>query len=316
MGRYLERAENYARFVSVNINLSMDLPTGLKAQWQPLIIATGDDELYQSTGRGYSREEALFFLVFDLDNPNSIRSTISKGRENARVVRENLSKETWEILNGMYHFTNDAAKKEVWWQANPYDFFDGIKSRSRMLYGHVTNTGLRDEGWYFLNLGTLVERADMTSRILDLKYHVLLPSVDSVGSPLDILHWTALLKSVGGYNAYRRLNGPLTPDGVVQFLVLEMQFPRSIAYCTRLAERFLRKISGTGRGDGFSNQAEKLVGSLRADLEFMDVSDVIQHGLHEYLDKSQRKFIEITNAIHQEYFKIQDNFTFQNQIQE
>lgn len=314
LGRYLERAENYARFIDVNFNLMLDLPGDLKEQWEPLVMATGDKALYQSSNQSYDMQEVIYFLAFNEENPNSLISSISKARENARMVRENLSKETWEKLNETYHFVKKASENKTWKKEDPRSFFESVKSQILLLYGIADSTVARTEGWYFRQLGQYLERADKTSRILDVKYHILLPSPKEVGSPLDFLHWMALLKSVTAFNTYRRLYGNIDPSGVVEFLVLNKYFPRSVFFCLKEAEQSLFKISGTN-GYGYSNSAEKSMGELRSKLEFDDVNDIIATGLHEYLEHLQVKINHISNQINDNYFQIKDNFVSQTMEQ-
>jgi uncharacterized alpha-E superfamily protein len=316
LGRYAERAENYSRFIDVNFNLSIDLPPGLKEQWDPLIAATGDKahflELY---GDNPSRENAINFLGFDSRNPNSIISTVKMARENARIVRENIPNDTWEVLNDLHHFVQNAYKRKIWKKEDPKDCFKRIKNKLQLLNGIANDTIPRTQGWYFTKTGQYLERADKTSRILDVKYHFLLPSVDDVGSPLDFLHWNALLKSVSGFNAYRRIYGRINPTAIVEYLVLNRYFPRSILFCLMGAENCLHEISGEQRG--YSNPAEKAIGNLRSDLEFADVNDVFQSGLHEFLDRMQIRINKISEEVHTQYFRIRSNFTpeLQNQTQ-
>ena len=315
LGRYAERAENYARFIDVNINLMLDLPPGMKEQWKPLVKTTGDYEHYLSKHKDFSRESAIHFLAFDRENANSIISSIQFARENARIVRENLANETWQNLNDLYHYVNNSLKRKVWLKEDASKFFQKVKQGVQLLYGLSYNTAPRMQGWYFSQIGQLLERADKTSRILDVKYHTLLPSVEEVGSPLDFLHWAALLKSVSGFNAYRKCYGKIEPASIVEYLVLDKYFPRSILYCLTTAELNLHEISGSAGRSGYSNPAEKALGNLRSQLEFADVNDVINFGLHEYMDQLQAKLNEISGAIHNQYFKIRPNFMAQNQTQ-
>jgi uncharacterized alpha-E superfamily protein len=307
LGRYLERAENYARFIDVNFNLMQDLPLDLKEQWKPLVAATGDHELYLKKYQGYERHQVMFFLTFDLDNPNCMLSAVNRARENARIIRENLSKETWEKVNELYYMLQNGLEKKVWKKEDPRQFYETVKNQILLIYGLADATVARTEGWYFRQLGQLLERADKTSRILDVKYHILLPSPIEVGSPLDFLHWMALLKSVTGFNTYRRLYGNIDPSGVVEFLVLNKYFPRSIYYCLKEAERCLHNISGNA-ADGFKNSAEKAIGEMRSRLEYSDVDDIISVGLHEYLDALQLKINHISDLIDSNYFRLKDNF--------
>lgn len=308
LGRYLERAENYARFIDVNFNLMQDLPMDLKEQWQPLVAATGDLDVYRSKYKDYERHQVMYFLVFDPDNPNSMLSAVTKARENARIIRENLSKETWEKANELYYMLQTGLEKKVWKKEDPRQFFEMVKNQILLLYGLADATVARTEGWYFRQLGQMLERADKTSRILDVKYHILLPSPNEVGTPLDFLHWTALLKSVTGFNTYRRLYGNIDPSGVVEFLVLNKYFPRSIYYCLKEAERFLHSISDNS-GDGFKNSAEKAIGEMRSRLEYSEVDDIISVGLHEYLDGLQLKINHISDLISENFFQLKVNFS-------
>lgn len=314
LGRYLERAENYARFIDVNFNLMLDLPGDLKEQWEPLIMATGDHELYAAKNSTYGMQEVIYFLAFDLENPNSLISSVTNARENARIIRENLTKETWEKLNETYHFVKRGSESKEWKKEDPRVFFESVKCQILLLYGLADSTVARTEAWYFRQLGQYLERADKTSRILDVKYHILLPSPQEIGSPLDFLHWMALLKSVSAFNTYRRLYGNINPSGVVEFLVLNKYFPRSVFFCLKEAEQCLFKISGSN-GTGYSNSAEKTMGELRSRLEYDDVNDIISVGLHEYLESLQNKLNNISQKINDNYFQIKDNFASQTMQQ-
>ena len=314
MGRYTERVENYARFIDVNFNLSIDLPPGVKEQWAPLVATTGDDELYRSIhGANHSRECVMHFLAFDNRNLNAIISSVGKARENARIVRENIPKETWEVLNELYFFMKDAVERKIWKSEDPRECFREIRNQVQLLNGIADANIPKTQEWYFSRLGQFLERADKTSRILDVKYHYLLPSVAEVGSPLDFLQWTALLKSVSGYNSFRREYGKITPRDVVEYMVFNRYFPRSILYCLMAAEDCLHEISESQRG--YSNPPEKKMGNLRSELEFADIDDLFAHGLHEYMDKLQSRINTISAAVHQQYFKIQPNFPQQAQNQ-
>jgi uncharacterized alpha-E superfamily protein len=314
LGRYLERAENYARFIDVNFNLMQDLPMDLKEQWGPLVAATGDLELYKKKNEGFERHQVMFFLTFDTDNPNSMLNAVKNSRENARIIRENLSKETWEKVNELYYMMQKGLEKKVWKKEDPRQFYEQVKNQILLLYGLADATVARTEGWYFRQLGQLLERADKTSRILDVKYHILLPSIYEVGSPMDFLHWMALLKSVTGFNTYRRLYGTIDPSGVVEFMVLNKYFPRSIYYCIKEAERCLHCISGNNT-DGFNTSAEKAMGEMRSRMEYSEVDDIISVGLHEYLDTVQLKINHISDLIDINYFRVKENNVTQSQSQ-
>ncbi|QSE96645.1 alpha-E domain-containing protein [Fulvivirga lutea] len=315
LGRYTERAENYARFIDVNFNLSLDLPPGIEEQWDPLIQATAGMEQYTELfGDKKTRSNAIYFLAFDERNPNSIISSVTFARENARIVRENIPRETWEVLNELHYYVQEAYSQKIWKKEDPKHCFKHIKNQIQLLNGIAYDNVPRTQGWYFSQLGKYMERADKTSRILDVKYHFLLPSVADVGSPLDFLHWVALLKSVSAFNSYRRLYGNIKPDLIVNYLVLNRYFPRSVLFCLIEVEECLHAISESKHG--FSNAAEKAIGSLRSDLEFADINDIFDIGLHEYLDQLQLRLNSISDSIYDQYFKIQPNFTEQFQTQE
>ncbi len=315
LGRYLERAENYARFMDVNFNLMLDLPKDQKEQWLPLVQATGDNNEFQKLYEGVNKNDIINYMAFDLRNPNSIISCVSKARENAREVRENVIKETWEKLNELYHYVNSMANSMDWIEGDPIPFFTGVKEHIMLINGIGYATVARSEGWYFRLLGTFLERADKTSRIVDVKYHIILPTPTLVGTPIDYLHWSALLKSVSGFNTYRRMYGTLEASKVVDFLILNRKFPRSVFYSILEAEDCLRNISGNN-SRGFTNEAEKSIGELRSRLEFTSVEEIIEFGLHQYMDDLQIKIIDISNKVNDAFFQVKNNFAYQINIEE
>ena len=314
LGRYVERAENYARFIDVNYNLSIDLPPEFREQWPPLIAATGDMEFYEElNGNNYNRESVIFFLAYDPRNPSAIISTVRLARENARIVREVIPREIWEVLNELHYYIQDVARERLWEKENPMVHMIHIKKLIQQLNGIGYDNIPRNHGWYFTKMGQHLERADMTSRILDVKYHILLPSLDQVGSPLDYLHWNALLKSVSAFNSYRQVYHRIEPHKIVEYLILDKEFPRSIFYCLNIVEKCMKDISLSNRG--FSNPPEKAIGNLRSKLEFADVNDIFDVGLHEYLDELQISFNKISEAVYHQYFKIEPNYSIADQEQ-
>jgi uncharacterized alpha-E superfamily protein len=315
IGRYLERAENYARFMDVNFNLMLDLPKDQKEQWLPLIQVTGDIEMFKSKYEGYNKHDVINFMAFDEENPSSIISCISKARENAREIRENIIKETWEKLNELYHYVKTISNSDEWKEGDPIPFFTEVKEYIMLINGIGYATVARTEGWYFRLLGSYLERADKTSRIVDVKYHILLPTPTLVGTPLDYLHWSAMLKSVSGFSTYRRLYGNLEAAKVVDFLLLNRKFPRSVFHCIVEAEDCLRNISGNN-SRGFTNLSEKSIGELRSKLEFTTVEEIIDFGLHQYIDELQSKIINISNEVNDTFFQLKNNFVSQNLIEQ
>ncbi|MFB6341008.1 alpha-E domain-containing protein [Saccharicrinis sp. FJH62] len=304
MNRYIERADNYARFLDVNFNLSLDLPPDISEQWQPLVATTGDWELYKSLHSKPVKNKVIYFLGFDENNPNSILNTITSARENARSVRPDITKEIWQQINNLYYLVKDEKEKKRWQKNDPRSFFNEIKKGCQLLNGIFDTTLSRNEGWHFGKIGQLIERADKTSRVLDVKYHMLLPKLEEVGSPFDLIQWTALLKSVSAFDMYRKQYGKLTPFHISEFLILDDAFPRSILYCLDKAEKSLNVI--TGSTTGYSNKAEKQIGILKSQLEYADINDIFKTGLHEYLDNFQVKLNETSSAIFDTFFSIEN----------
>ncbi|MEM6452470.1 MAG: alpha-E domain-containing protein [Cyanobacteria bacterium P01_D01_bin.105] len=310
MNRYIERAENVARFVDVNLNLLMDNPVGMQQQWEPLIAVTGDRELFQTLYPKPTANNVLNFLTFDRRSPNSIRSCVRVARENARSVRETISSEMWQQINSFYLMVEDAAKArpdDVQQLDLPtiYKFYKDVVVASHRFVGVMNATASWNESWHFGRLGRLLERADKTSRILDVKYFLLLPSVTEIGSPLDSLQWIALLKSASAYEMYRKVEHTISPSGVARFLILDSQFPRSIKFCLRRAEESLHKISGTSID--VCNpviSSERALGRLRAEIEYVTFEEIFQQGLHEFLDGFQQRLNTVGNCIYNDFIAI------------
>lgn len=303
MTRYIERAENIARFISVNLNLTLDFATESSGQWQPIIMATGDHALFEKKyGKDYSSKNVIHFLALDPDYSNSILSCLRAARENARSVREIISSEMWEQVNRYYLELKDATRTDLA-SSNPHQFFKIITMRGHMFTGLMYSTMSHGEAFQFALTGLLLERADKTSRILDVKYFMLLPPAGDVNTPYDSIQWAAVLKSASGLEMYRKRFHRIIPKQVCDFLIFDGDFPRSIRYCLKKAEKSLHNISGTPVGT-VSNKAEKSLGRLCADLDYSDIEEIIAIGMHEYLDGLQIKINQVGNDIHEGFFKL------------
>ncbi len=299
MNRYIERAENVARFIEVNLHLTLGLTNGFVNQWEPLVITTGDYDSFIERYGVATQKNVIDFLTFDKDNPNSIVSCLRAARENARSVREIISSAMWLELNKFYLTVRGAS--HGWTMARAHDFFDSVITSSHLLAGITDATMSHGEAWHFARMGLLLERADKTSRILDVKYFILLPTIRDVGTPLDTIQWAALLKSASALEMYRKSRGRITPGSVVDFLILDRHFPRSIRFCLLGAEDSLHRITGSDFGT-FANTAEQRLGRLRAELDYTQVSDIISQGLHEYLDQFQNKLNLVGEGIAETFF--------------
>jgi uncharacterized alpha-E superfamily protein len=302
LSRYMERAENVARFIDVNLQMMLDLPSGSNQQWRPLISISGDDAAFASRYAAGTRENVIKFLALDAENPNSIVSCLRVARENSRTVREAISSEMWEQVNTSYLSVNAAASNQMLIHS-PYSFFNEVKKASQLFDGVAEATMLRGEGWHFYRMGRLVERADKTSRLLDVKYYILLPSVTDVGTPLDDIQWAAVLRSASALEMYRKRHGHIAPEQIVEFLVLDHEFPRSIHHCLTAANDSLHAISGTPVGM-YRNPAEQRLGQLRAELAYADIKQIIGRGLHEFLDSFQTKLNVVDQSIFDTFFAL------------
>jgi uncharacterized alpha-E superfamily protein len=300
MSRYIERAENVARFIDVNLNLMLDLPVGSAQQWQPLVDITGDTAEFKKSYGAATQHNVVQFLTFDPDNVNSIRSCLRAARENARSVREIISSAMWEQLNEFYLLVNSAGAN-VASLADPHELFASVKLLSHQFAGVTDATMTHSEGWHFSRLGRQLERADKTSRIVDVKYFLLLPTAADVGTTFDDIQWAAVLRSASAFEMYRKRYGRISPDRVVEFLLIDGEFPRAVQWCLMAARESVHAISGTPAGM-FRNPVEQLLGELCSELAYVQVDDLISAGLHEYLDQLQTRMNRVSNGIRETFF--------------
>src|SRR6266550_3126267 len=278
MSRYIERAENIARIVDVNLQLLLDF-RGLNEQrlaehWLPIVQTTGDEKQFFGLHKKSTAQRVTEFLVFQAENPNSIVSAVCQARENARMVRDQITLELWEELNRLYWFVKTPQARQAW-KASPTEFFQQIKAGSFHIIGLTDATLIHNEGWWFAQAGKFIERADKTSRILDLRYQSLPPrGAPASVSETDALEWSAILRSCSAWDAYKTIHGAeVGPPLVAKFLLLNEDFPRSVRFCVGELNSALRKISGVAEGK-FCNDAEKLAGRLVAELQFCTIDEI------------------------------------------
>jgi uncharacterized alpha-E superfamily protein len=309
MNRYLERAENYARFLDVNFNLALEMPPEVAEQWQPLVVATGDWSLYTERFGAADKTNVVYFLGFDPENPNSIFTSISNARENARAVRSEITKEIWEQINSLYYFVKKGHDKQRWKKKDPRRFFKKVQEGCLLVYGLYDATIARTEGWHFAKMGRLLERADKTSRVLDVKYHIILSLPQELGSPLDMIQWVALLKSVSAYDMYRKAKGKLTPLGIAKYLILNPDFPRSMYKCLLQAERSLFCITQNEQ-----HPAGQPLRQMREAMEQIGIKEIFASGLHEYVDRFQQDLNAASSTIFSSFAAV-DTILVQEQTQ-
>ena len=304
MGRYIERAENNARLLDVNVQMLLDFESrGVETErqfWGPILSTLEDTELFDELHGEFTASALLGYVTFEPRNPNSISSCINYARENARAVRDQISSEMWEQINALWlYFRDTSAGRDF--RATSHEFFDKVTYASQLIQGVTDATMTHSEAWRFVQAGKFIERADSTTRILDLKYHILLPSGEQVGGNVDISQWMSVLRSCSGMEAYLKIRqGDVTPWGVASFLVCHAEFPRSIRFCVDRLDEVLHLISATEEGR-FRNEPERLSGLLRSQLDYATIDSVFRHGLHEYLDRVQEQLIRLDLAFHDTY---------------
>ncbi len=303
MSRYAERAENIARILDVNLQLMLDLPAlppeAMKALWEPVLRSTGDGEDFYAHHKVANSETVIEFLTLNPKNPNSIINCLTTARENARHVREQISFEMWEEINRTYLAMKNQTLKKILRQG-PYEFFIEVKNASHLFQGITDGTMTHGEDWDFIQVGKYLERADMTTRILDANDEIFIkqPAQSQTGGTLQ---WSAILRSCSSHDAYRKFYvAQVEPDKVVEFLILNEFFPRSIRFCTQALNEALRRISGCDE-ENFTNKAEKLAGRLVAEMNYSALEDIKTIGMHRYMDEIQVKLNEIGEAIYHTY---------------
>jgi uncharacterized alpha-E superfamily protein len=307
MSRYVERAENVARFVDVNLNLMLDYPAGQRPSWEPLVLTTGDHVWFIEHYGDPTADAVMRFLTFDREYPNSILSSVILARENARSVREIISREMWQHINEFYLMVV-AASRSALSPEELSDFYARVKLSGIHFEGVTDATLSRGEAWHFARLGRMLERADKTSRILDVKYFILLPAVRDVGTALDQLGWVALLNSASALQMYRQKHQVTTPELVAEFLLLDPDFPRSIRYGVVEAQDSLHVLTGGPPARTPQNStadAEHLLGELRARLESARIEQIMRQGLHQYLDDVQLALNEIGATLGRRFFHVE-----------
>jgi uncharacterized alpha-E superfamily protein len=278
--------------LEVESMLTLDHREGSAQALEPLLATTGDMEAYQARFGRVRRDKAFFFLAFDAANPNSILSCLAKARENGRAVREALSSDMVVQLNKLYWRARDLAKKPQAWK-NPGDALEPFSLGCGLFTGLSHSTMSRGQAWQFLHLGRCLERADQTSRLLDVKY--LLPQ----GSPaLEELQWTALLRSASALEMYRRSFGLVRPESAAAFLIFDVEFPRSLRYCLSQAQASLDLVSQAPP----LNEAQRRLGPMLASIQYGGIRELLASGMHQALDRFQASLNRVDEAIHEVFF--------------
>jgi uncharacterized alpha-E superfamily protein len=295
MSRYTERAENTARMLDVNYQTSL-LPQSADRARQGWEGVLGISELTWAFGQKHAEvnaREVLDFMVRDASNPSSIVSCLHAARENARAVRGTLTTEMFETMNQTWLEFNRMLKDDSF-ERDPAALFEWVKFRSHLSRGVTLGTMLQDESLHFIRIGTFLERADNTARLLDVKFHALVGDyfgtwADDNAPEVDFYHWSAILRSVSGFEVYRKVyRNVIRPDKVAELLILRPDMPRSLACCMNSVVDNLAMVANEQSGE-----TRRRAGRLRSDLQFGRIDEILATGLHAYLTQ----FLDRVNDI-------------------
>ena len=297
MARYTERAENTARMLDVNIQTQF-LPQSIEAAEKSWRAVLGISELLPAFDEKYgilSRKDVLDFMVCDPMNPSSIVSCLTSARENARAVRGTLTTEVWETQNTTWLDMAGLLKDGIL-ERDPSEFFEWVKHRSHLSRGVTIGTMLKDEAFYFIRLGTFLERADNTARLLDVKFHGA-DGEQLNASEMDYYHWAAVLRSVSAFETYRKTyRDVITPERVAELLILRGEMPRSLMACMTEVVNNLAQVHNE-----VSRETDRFAGRLHAGLRFNSIDDIMRRGLHDYLTEFLEQIYELGNRVSHDF---------------
>jgi uncharacterized alpha-E superfamily protein len=298
LSRYLERAENTARVLEVNQTLVLDLESPIDQQWKPLLIISGVHDMEGEP----DAETVQQHLTWETENPSSVASSLAAARENARIIREVISADMWERIN-YYHLWMQGAAARKLYETNRSDFYSQIKRINQLIHGISEGTMSHGEAWEFFRLGKYLERTCQTARILDVKYHILLPTAQEVGTPVDNVHWVAILASCSGYEPYHKQSPGAADPGVsvADFLIYDPLFPRSVRRCLSECQAAARAISGRA-ADLSGDPVEQALQDLIDWLDATKIDELIRGGLHEALTSVVDTIHKIGETIRGTYF--------------
>jgi uncharacterized alpha-E superfamily protein len=280
MARYMERAENVARVLDVNHRMSLMPQSPIQAQqtWATTLRIMGLESLFHEYHAEITPEAVMMFMVFDSRNPSSILNCLRYARENAHAVRGTLTFELWETTNDTW-LRMKAFRPEDVQEEGASQFFEWVKYQSHLSRGVTLGTMQQDEALRFIRIGTFLERADNTVRILDVKYQLLLPAGEAEGGAADYYQWSALLRSVSAFEVYRRVyRDTLSPSRVAELLLLRVDMPRSLARCMKEVYSNLQAVA-----NAHSAETERIAGKMEAHLRFGRIEDIMKEGLHQFL---------------------------------
>ena len=298
MNRYIERAENMARLVDAGLRMALTRTQSASEEWNSVLLSAGSDVTFTQKYSDYTAANVADFLLRDTSNPSSTMSAIETARNNARMVRTALTRETWESINEAWMALKRMLAKPIDERDLP-SVLDAIKRETALIRGCFYGTMLRNEIFDFSQLGTYVERADNTARILDVKYYVLLPSISWVGSTLDNYQWESILRSVSAHRSYRWVyEADYKPTNIADYLILNVRMPRSLTFCYRFLAEHLKFL---GDDYGERHACHATVDRTQAMLRAGSIKDIFDAGLHEFLARFIQDNTKLGDEIAQDY---------------
>lgn len=298
MSRYMERSENYARLLEAGLRIAMTRSSAAADQWASVLTTAGGRRAYRNKYDEFQQSQIIDWMLRDRDNPSSVLSVVKMARDNARLVRTALTREVWEAVNECWMTLKEALAQPIADRDLP-DMIDLIRRQSALVRGAMLGTLLRNDGFSFARLGTFIERADNTARIIDVKYFVLLPSTIGVGSSLDNIQWETILRSCSAHSAYRwAVGGEPTARSIADFLIFNPQLPRSLAFCYDAIAGCSDAIaSDYGEERDSCSRARTIAAKLRDS----SIQAVFDEGLHEFLNGFLDQNAEVAAAIEKDY---------------
>ena len=298
MFRHLERSENTTRLVEAGFRMSLTRTAGNDNEWASIIMTAGCSDAYLEHHDNYETANVLDFLLRDRRNASSVMSVMANARSNARMVRTALTREVWEAVNGGWLILKDRLAKPVTTSELP-SVLACIRQQSALVRAALHGTKLRNDGYRFCRLGTFIERADNMARILDVKYHVLLPSTSYVGSSLDNVQWETILRSASAESAFHWIHGGETsPRDIADFLIRDPQMPRSMIYC---CEKLRGNLALLAENYGESKPSLEMAETMTTTLRGQDVEQIFQIGLHEFLLNFLQSVSSLAAQIERDY---------------
>jgi len=315
MNRQIERAENVARAVETTLDLALDGAVSPGRLWNALVCTFGDEADFWARFGLADQANVISFLAFDQVNPNSIASCLQAARENARTVRDMISTPMWEEINKAHLYVRSAAAANAEID-HPREFLDEVKRASQLITGVADATMSHGEAWHFARVGRLIERADKTSRVLDVE-HYFQPAAARIAPPASgtaaddeteevAVQWSAVLESASALEMYRKVHGAVSRRSVANFLIFDREFPRAMHFCLIKAEESLLAITGGAKG-AYSNPAEQRLGRLRSHLDYGAIDEILggHGGLHGFIDGFQTDLNQASRAVFETFFALQ-----------